>query len=202
MSTFSPPPPLRPPSHTHSGPIGLQGLSIQIAEDPFLSSFRQFAALNARNLLFLQSELATFERKLLELDARLQATNDVANHGTRQGEYGTTRKDEKRVEDTSGAEEDRQARTSENGNGNGNKDQSNEIRELNLQIRDALDTYSTFLISPPNTPSDAVTHVPRQSPSPPSFPTGLTETNCDNSSGFTRAVIMGAIGEVDRSCGY
>jgi hypothetical protein len=55
----------RPPS-----PVGNYRLSTQIASDFTLSIYRSFTALNARNLLYLQTELASLEDRLLRLDNR------------------------------------------------------------------------------------------------------------------------------------
>ncbi|KAF8222358.1 hypothetical protein L208DRAFT_1413588 [Tricholoma matsutake] len=51
-------------------PIGIQNFSSHIALDPTLSIYRRFATLNARNLLYLQSELASLEARLVLLDQR------------------------------------------------------------------------------------------------------------------------------------
>jgi hypothetical protein len=51
-------------------PIGIQDFSSHIALDPTLSIYRRFATLNARNLLYLQSELASLEARLVLLDQR------------------------------------------------------------------------------------------------------------------------------------
>jgi hypothetical protein len=54
-----------PPSTTD---IGFGLLSSLIASDADLSVFRSFKALNVRNILYLQSELAEIEQTLQELD--------------------------------------------------------------------------------------------------------------------------------------
>jgi hypothetical protein len=51
-------------------PIGFQHFSSHIALDPTLSIYRRFATLGARNLLYLQSELASLEARLVLLDER------------------------------------------------------------------------------------------------------------------------------------
>jgi hypothetical protein len=101
----------------------------------------------------------------------------------------------KRVEDRAEAGVEREYRM--RGCGNENiKDHANQMRGLNLQISDALDAYSAFLIFTwiPNNSSTT-----RQSPSPPSFLTGPTETSCYNSNGFARLGIMGTFSEVESS---
>lgn len=55
--------------------IGYAQLSQTIALDNDLSMFRRFGALNIRNILYLQSELQTLERKLSDLDGY---ANDIA----------------------------------------------------------------------------------------------------------------------------
>jgi hypothetical protein len=46
--------------------VGIQEFSTRIALDPTLSIYRRFATLNARNLLYLQSELASLEARIVE----------------------------------------------------------------------------------------------------------------------------------------
>ena len=61
-------------------PVGYHRLSTYIASDPTLSVYRSFTALNTRNLLYLQSELASLEARLLRLDANandMTQGNDV-----------------------------------------------------------------------------------------------------------------------------
>ena len=50
-------------------PVATHLLSTYIASDPTLNVYRSFAALNARNILYLQTELASLEKQLLRLDA-------------------------------------------------------------------------------------------------------------------------------------
>jgi len=50
-------------------PVGYQQLATYVSSDASLSIFRRFATLNARNILYMQSELAALEERLLQLDA-------------------------------------------------------------------------------------------------------------------------------------
>ena len=51
-------------------PTGFQLYSSHIARDASYSIYRQFAVLNTRNILYLQSELADLEVQLQRLDAQ------------------------------------------------------------------------------------------------------------------------------------
>ncbi len=55
-------------------PIGYGAIATIMSSDRDLSIYRRFGVLNARNLLYLQSELMALETRLQELDA---AANDL-----------------------------------------------------------------------------------------------------------------------------
>jgi hypothetical protein len=54
-------------------PLGVQLFAATISKDPTLSIYRRFATLNARNIIYLQSEIADLEKRLLQLDATANA---------------------------------------------------------------------------------------------------------------------------------
>lgn len=53
-----------------STPIGYPKLAEHIGNHPNLASFRRFAALNARNLLYFQAELIELEEELEKVEQR------------------------------------------------------------------------------------------------------------------------------------
>jgi hypothetical protein len=55
-------------------PIGYAAIATAMSSDRDLSIYRRFSVLNARNLLYLQSELIALETRLQELDTQM---NDV-----------------------------------------------------------------------------------------------------------------------------
>jgi hypothetical protein len=57
-------------------PVGNHRLATQIAYDSTLSIYRSFTVLNTRNLLYLQTELASLEDRLLRLDNRANDLNE------------------------------------------------------------------------------------------------------------------------------
>jgi len=57
-------------------PVGNHRLATQIAYDSTLSIYRSFTVLNTRNLLYLQTELASLEDRLLRLDNRANNINE------------------------------------------------------------------------------------------------------------------------------
>jgi hypothetical protein len=56
-----------------------QSLAELIGQQPGLAVFRRFATLNAKNLLYLQAELAELETELSRLEAKDQTSDDI-NH--------------------------------------------------------------------------------------------------------------------------
>jgi len=57
-------------------PVGNHRLATQIAYDSTLSIYRSFTILNTLNLLYLQTELASLEDRLLRLDNRASDLNE------------------------------------------------------------------------------------------------------------------------------
>ena len=51
-------------------PTGFHRYSLHITRDASFSTYRRFAVLNTRNILYLQSELADLEEQLQRLDAQ------------------------------------------------------------------------------------------------------------------------------------
>jgi hypothetical protein len=58
---------------TNVEPLGVQLVAATISKDPTPSIYRRFATLNARNIIYLQSEIADLEKRLLQLDATANA---------------------------------------------------------------------------------------------------------------------------------
>ena len=58
-----------------SSPVGYGAVAACMSSDRDLALYRRFGALNARNLLYLQSELMSLESRLQELD---ESANDVS----------------------------------------------------------------------------------------------------------------------------
>jgi hypothetical protein len=118
--------------------IGFQQLSAYISSDPSLSIFRKFATLNARNILYLQSELATLEERLLHLDA-------WADRKGREGGMGNdiwALPRSWRAMRRAGERHDEKEKTlTGDGGSESDEDPASEMWRLNLQIRELLDSY-------------------------------------------------------------
>ena len=60
-------------------PIGYASFAHFISSDPDLSVYRRFNYISARNILYLQSELADLERRLREFDAEDHREEKLGN---------------------------------------------------------------------------------------------------------------------------
>lgn len=108
-----------------SPPIGTHLFASHIVQDSSLSVFRQFAVLNARNLLYLQSELASLEAKILQLDER-------ANDMTKGNDTWATPRSWRAMRNA-GLKAESEASEGENG----------EMWKVALDVRRVLKEYST-----------------------------------------------------------
>jgi hypothetical protein len=78
------PPPSNPSDPLYKDILGYPRIAARMALNPSTASFRRFSALQARNLLYMQSELCSLERKL-----RAQEAIDSASENPDKKKYAT-----------------------------------------------------------------------------------------------------------------